>query len=358
MSDLEPPFSDFIFCDLCKRNFSGGNRHYYSKLHKEKLHKILSRQIEKYSKLKQFLNPVTELEDASKQPSFWCVFCDHDVRLTAQDFLEDVQIACKHVYAHLASEKHRFKVEEYLEKHYGDISDVEKYTLDYNSYQKFKRLAKAKVEEVVKNRRAAQAEAETLFAMKQQQNYVSQTDPFQIPPPVSRPSKSHFAPSHAPTTSKNRITTKEIQSVVSTSNSSTNPKLDEAAKVLNLTRIQVPSLKPGQGNVHDSATVPPWLLNDSDSDDQKEIGPSEELFRKAQKIEQKKKLNPKRLGANLDRQTQVNDAWVPNFGRVWNAGSRSSTRIEFWKERGSHVGSQDVETKDRGERAEKRRKLE
>ncbi|XP_022101306.1 coiled-coil domain-containing protein 84-like [Acanthaster planci] len=96
-----------------------------------------------------------------------------------------------------------------------------------------------------------------------------------------------------------------------------------------------------KGNVHTGAQ-PPWLQGDNDDDDnvdaeeeaQKMMGPSELEFRKHVERERKSKLNPGRVGANFDHASPTNEAWLPSFGRVWNAGRRWQSRRQYRKEAG------------------------
>ncbi|RKO90788.1 coiled-coil domain-containing protein 84 protein, partial [Blyttiomyces helicus] len=100
-----------------------------------------------------------------------------------------------------------------------------------------------------------------------------------------------------------------------------------------LASVNVPKLKPGEGNIHTPRAVPPWLADDPPRPTQAPIfGPSIDEFLNAQKKEKKKHLNPKRVGADFDRTNDSNPQWMPNFGRVWNAGPRSSTRKEWRQE--------------------------
>ncbi|CAJ0756576.1 8767_t:CDS:2 [Entrophospora sp. SA101] len=99
----------------------------------------------------------------------------------------------------------------------------------------------------------------------------------------------------------------------------------------------LPPLKPGEGNVFEEGSVPPWLQDDDDmkfsgNTNKTEIGPSLDAFLAAKKLEKKKKLNPNRVGANFDRESAVGKDWVPNFGRVWNNGTRNRSQKQYKKE--------------------------
>ena len=97
------------------------------------------------------------------------------------------------------------------------------------------------------------------------------------------------------------------------------------------------------GNVH-SGAPPPWLeaadqtlLND-------QVKPALSSFISSDKSQKSRKLNPKRVGAawaekrkmELEKEkrgeivkSDFDTNWLPNFGRVWQSGSRKESRKEF-----------------------------
>ena len=97
------------------------------------------------------------------------------------------------------------------------------------------------------------------------------------------------------------------------------------------------------GNVH-SGAPPPWLeaadqtlLNDH-------VKPALRSFISSDKSQKSRKLNPKRVGAawaekrkmELEKEkrgeivkSDFDTNWLPNFGRVWQSGSRKESRKEF-----------------------------
>lgn len=122
-----------------------------------------------------------------------------------------------------------------------------------------------------------------------------------------------------------------------------------------LTCILSPAFLPGdaKGNVH-SGAPPPWLEMDQEKGGilSGKNGLSADIQRLSKNQERKlKKLrNPKRVGAawaeqrraELEREINgensseniTNDAaWLPNFGRVWQSGSRKDSRKEFEAEK-------------------------
>lgn len=118
-----------------------------------------------------------------------------------------------------------------------------------------------------------------------------------------------------------------------------------------LTCILNPALLPGdaKGNVH-SGAPPPWLEVDQDKggfqNGKNGLAADIQRLSKTQERKLKKLRNPKRVGAAWAEQRRAelekelngetcsknitNDAtWLPNFGRVWQSGSRKDSRKEF-----------------------------
>lgn len=94
--------------------------------------------------------------------------------------------------------------------------------------------------------------------------------------------------------------------------------------------------KVGDGNVH-SGAPPPWL-EATGGDEQRPV------LNKSRKS----KLNPKRVGAawaekrkremEMEKRGEIvksdfDPNWLPNFGRVWQSGSRKESRKEFEMEK-------------------------
>ena len=110
----------------------------------------------------------------------------------------------------------------------------------------------------------------------------------------------------------------------------------------NLTRNFVP--EEAGGNVHTGAP-PPWLEANEISQLNVRLNPvSGSFVLESNKSEKSKKLNPKRVGAAWAERRKMEmemekrgelvksecDAnWLPNFGRVWQSGSRKESRKEF-----------------------------
>ncbi|KAG6548422.1 hypothetical protein Mapa_009909 [Marchantia paleacea] len=122
------------------------------------------------------------------------------------------------------------------------------------------------------------------------------------------------------------------------------------------TVIRPPSLNPGEGNVH-SGALPPWIRHDTGQRSQVQpsvshyLGSSLPLSR-TQERKLTKLRNPNRVGAAWAEQRRAemerehagevvekcvpgSATWLPNFGRVWQSGSRRETRKEFESEKRS-----------------------
>lgn len=121
----------------------------------------------------------------------------------------------------------------------------------------------------------------------------------------------------------------------------------------------VPALTPQMagGNVHTGAP-PPWF----EGTDTNQLNFQLTLSNKSMSISNKSgkshKLNPKRVGAAWAERRKIememekrgeavksdyNANWLPNFGRVWQSGSRRESRKEFEKEK-QKLSSVEIDT--------------
>lgn len=121
-----------------------------------------------------------------------------------------------------------------------------------------------------------------------------------------------------------------------------------------LTRIPSVCNESNGGNVHSEAP-PPWF----EGTEEVQIHSKsvlEDLVSHSNKSGKSKKLNPNRVGAawaekrkiemEMEKRGEIErneyDAnWLPNFGRVWQSGSRRESRKEFEREKPKLL---DVET--------------
>ncbi|KAJ0963278.1 hypothetical protein J5N97_028400 [Dioscorea zingiberensis] len=107
-----------------------------------------------------------------------------------------------------------------------------------------------------------------------------------------------------------------------------------------------------QANVHNGGD-PPWLLSSGEKD--ASLVDKGLILDSVSNIaaQKRKKLNPNRVGAawaekrrlelELEKNGEIigkphDDNWLPNFGRVWQAGTRKESRKEFEKEKRKSSG--------------------
>lgn len=115
----------------------------------------------------------------------------------------------------------------------------------------------------------------------------------------------------------------------------------------NLTRISTSSPEEARGNVH-SGAPPPWLEATEGSQINVQLTPASGSLGFPNKSGKSKNLNPKRVGAawaekrkielEMERRGEIVKGdcaanWLPNFGRVWQSGSRKESRKEFEMEK-------------------------
>eukprot|EP00002_Diphylleia_rotans_P033434 TRINITY_DN710_c1_g1_i2.p1 TRINITY_DN710_c1_g1~~TRINITY_DN710_c1_g1_i2.p1 ORF type:complete len:317 (+),score=75.39 TRINITY_DN710_c1_g1_i2:1187-2137(+) len=113
------------------------------------------------------------------------------------------------------------------------------------------------------------------------------------------------------------------------------PIFTESASGEGVTFITPQKLRLSEGNIHTGAT-PPWLRKD-EADESQEA----ELQKKRFPIVRNKEgmpipfVYPEDKKKPSDPEASTDPNWLPNFGRVWQSGTRKDTQKEFFKERKS-----------------------
>lgn len=113
------------------------------------------------------------------------------------------------------------------------------------------------------------------------------------------------------------------------------------------------------GNVH-SGAPPPWLDANDGNVSNIQLNQSDMACVQAKVPGKNRKLNPNRVGAAWAERRKIEiemekksghatnsniDAdWLPNFGRVWQSGTRKESRKEFEKEKRKLVKTESVST--------------
>ncbi|GKV05483.1 hypothetical protein SLEP1_g17488 [Rubroshorea leprosula] len=115
-----------------------------------------------------------------------------------------------------------------------------------------------------------------------------------------------------------------------------------------ITQVASITIEQAGGNVHTGAP-PPWFETTDETLLDGHVRPVSVNFDSPNKSGKSQKLNPQRVGAawaekrkmELEKEkkgefvkNEFDDAnWLPNFGRVWQSGSRKESRKEFEKEK-------------------------
>jgi len=87
-----------------------------------------------------------------------------------------------------------------------------------------------------------------------------------------------------------------------------------------------------KGNIYTNAP-PPWLTPAAPDpgETHQTIGPDIEQWEKHKKFQKKSLLNPDRVGAKFDHNTEQSPSWLPSFGGVWHHTARQHSVKKFNK---------------------------
>ncbi|KAG5462774.1 MAG: coiled coil protein 84-domain-containing protein [Olpidium bornovanus] len=357
---------DFSYCQVCNRNHDQGKRHRYAVGHKAAVETLLNKQREKFAAYRTHLdNP--ESVPVGRQRAAWCFFCCADMR---PDVAADKQFAsnsekpggdgtagfapvltdapcCRmHVLEHLATKKHAAKVDAWFRANNADRAAAAVFKIETAviemvcrgeglvarrrrlqelTAQIEKREAAAKRRKE-RNRMAREAWLPTDKQSGVPSDYchrafecpahthcgfatVSRTGQ-EIPLSVLQ-AQTFAAPLEGallPCTSQNALSTHARLSP---------PGVRTTAAAAAVAPAPAPpDWRTNTAGPRSSCPfAPPWLISDSAASflaSGEEIGPSAQAFLDAQRAAKKKKLNPKRLGADLDRREY---SWAPVVSR-------------------------------------------
>ncbi|GFP99071.1 titan-like protein [Phtheirospermum japonicum] len=317
----------FEFCEVCKLNHSQGRRHNFFPSHKSSLSTLLTRFQTKLSDVKFFLkSPMPIRPEHAHQNRLWCVFCNCDI-------LElDSPFACGNAIQHLASLDHWKRVKGFMWKYGSGMDRVDLFRISEVDYAKWEKKCKSSKTEASKE----EPIGPVVGPLKNIHNEMNadSVNNFQ-----KNDIDSHnfcilngVVPLHSYTNERT-----QVQSGVKLANGE-----KVSPGVTNLTQISSTPKKDIQINVH-SGAPPPWFdaTNGNQLTDVLKPEQGDLVSSKARKFS---KLNPKRVGAawaerrklelELERRGErVNsnyDAnWLPNFGRVWQSGTRKESRKQF-----------------------------
>ncbi|KAJ8752656.1 hypothetical protein K2173_005545 [Erythroxylum novogranatense] len=385
---------DYEFCKVCNLNHDQGQRHKYFPNHKKSLSAFLSRFQTKLADVRFFLNNPSVLRpEYASRNRLWCVFCDFELNELDSPFVCANAIHHLASVDHLKNVKHflwkygggmdgldSFRVTEAdlskwekkckslkngvatstdraLRHQVGALNDIH-IELNHENIDKFDKndfdLHESKISNVVMplqyNTNESQISHSGVSAINHVGPFihdaVSSLPMGACPNPSSRSSNS-FKGNWA-----GQVFFCDTGALSSYNYSEGMQQVSEDKRMLNgvgssqdlLNISKVSSTTPGDfnGNVHTGA-LPPWF--ESTEENLLDMQLTQFSSSKAGKSH---KLNPKRVGAawaekrkielEMEKKGEItkhdfDTNWLPNFGRVWQSGSRKQSRKEFLEEK-------------------------
>ncbi|KAK9069874.1 hypothetical protein SSX86_010270 [Deinandra increscens subsp. villosa] len=361
--------TDFEFCKVCKLNHNQGRCHNFFPNHVKSLSSFLSRFHSKLSDVRFFLkNPGVLPPDLASRNRFWCVFCDSDVIEHGSSF------TCEKGIRHLASADHLKNLKSFMWKYGGGKDRIDRFRFTEADLAKYeqKRIS-LKSESGTEQSHGPLIGPSNDIHNEQKFDYVDNFDRSRI---ISHNSsfQNSVLPLQDYTNEKYQVSHSDLSGHVATNTSSYDSQSLLSASDANhsnnlrgnvggsgltngyhynglvyaekresngesnlagpqkLTQISSAFNEPNAGNVH-SGAPPPWF-NATNGIDLNAIKTKTS----------KSKLNPKRVGAAWAEKRKIememekkgvlpvnkfDASWLPNFGRVWQSGSRKDSRKEF-----------------------------
>uniref|UniRef100_A0A2C9UJX9 TITAN-like protein n=1 Tax=Manihot esculenta TaxID=3983 RepID=A0A2C9UJX9_MANES len=341
--------SEFEFCKVCNLNQEQGHRHKYFPSHKKSLSSFLSRFQSKLVDIRFFLkNPSVLRREHASRNRFWCVFCDTDIHEIDSSF------ACANAINHLASEDHAKNLKHFLWKYGGEMNHMDTYRILEADITKWEKKCKSLENEAASSNGSNMLQVGPSNDIQNELNhkYRNNFESYSFDP-----TKSNISNGVMPLlyfTNKNQISHSELSavtkvgSIVHDTVSSIPADVWNSNDLTGLQNITQTSATPGKagGNVHTGAP-PPWLEATEETQLVAELKPISSSFISLSN-KPGKKLNPKRVGAawaerrkielEMERRGEIvksdgDDNWLPNFGRVWQSGTRKESRKEFEMEK-------------------------
>ncbi|KAL2253886.1 TITAN-like protein [Sesamum indicum] len=381
----------FEYCEVCRLNQNQGRRHNYFPNHKTSLATLLTRFQSKLTDVKFFLKtPMLLRPEHAHQNRLWCPFCSCDILEL------DSHFACGNAIEHLASVEHWKSVKGFMWKYGGGMDRLDLFRISEVDYAKWEKKCRSlkteasKVKSVVPvveplNNIHNELNADCVNSF--QENNVNvlnfsvtngvvplhsyTNERAQVSGSVLS-SLSEAGPSlhnmsggiqvrHAEYLKnstdymENRHCSNSLARESSSCGYLTSGSVYPGVRIANgedislgfpkLTQISSTSQEGIEGNVHTGAP-PPWF--DATKGNKPDLAWKPELRgHVSSKAGKSSKLNQRRVGAawaerrklELELESKgghVNnnfDAnWLPNFGRVWQSGTRKESRKEFQAE--------------------------
>uniref|UniRef100_A0A7N0SXC1 TITAN-like protein n=1 Tax=Kalanchoe fedtschenkoi TaxID=63787 RepID=A0A7N0SXC1_KALFE len=336
---------DFEFCKVCKRHHQDGNRHQYFPKHLTSLSSFLARFQSKLSDVRFFLsNPMVLLPQHASRNRLWCVFCDSDIDEIGSTF------ACSSAIRHLASADHLKSLKSFCGK-------MEVWKRKCNLLQ---RGALAADEE---KGAAIYGPPNDIHYQIDSLGINNSLDHSTMSTCGSNNSNDVVMPLQRYTNENNQVWVSRMDQTVSFESGyhqngisfafqpgmqhvSSSSGVKHNADCQYLRQIPLVPVE-ATGNVHTGAH-PPWLELVSNEEILVQGSGAAHAKPYSQKSGKSRKLNPKRVGAawaekrkieiELEKRGEIStekpdESWLPNFSRVWQAGSRKESKKEFEMEK-------------------------
>ncbi|GAV74248.1 hypothetical protein CFOL_v3_17728, partial [Cephalotus follicularis] len=380
--------NEFEYCNVCKLNHDQGKQHKYFTNHKKSLTTLLSRFQNKIADIRFFLkNPALLPSEYASRNRLWCVFCDVDIDELQSSF------ASANAINHLASADHLKNLKHFLWKYGGGMDRVDIFTISEADVYKWEKKCQSLQTEAAPSGEGSLGvlvgpsndihtqnkfenmdsfENNTVHLLK---SNISNGVPLQYYTNEYQVSYSgHWDVANIGSNLVSSLPAETCSGTISWVNDLTvwpttfiwMFSFPLKITILNFfsyesvlvnfgyhllfsdlqkfAEISAMAPEEGKGNVHSGAT-PPWFEAFEQSQLTVHLKPvSSSFIFPPNKLEKSRKLNPKRVGAawaerrkmeiEMEKRGEIDKSdcdasWLPNFGRVWQSGSRKESRKEF-----------------------------
>ncbi|XP_017236189.1 TITAN-like protein isoform X1 [Daucus carota subsp. sativus] len=358
--------NEYELCKVCKINHNLGRRHNFYPNHIKSLSSFLSRFQTKLSDVRFFLkNPTILLPEHAARNRLWCVFCDFELDEIDSSF------ACANAINHLASADHLKSVKDFLWRYGGGMDRIDSFRiveLDLAKWEKkckllneaanngSQRLLTGPVNDIhneLNSENFYNCDRNTIHNLNSSftngvvplQNHT--LEEYQVSGIAEFDGHVHGANSCTSTSSGTQFGYMDNQHAsILNGRIGSHPnggmkqviqheRTNGERSFQGLQKLhRVPSIAGDNatGNVH-SGGPPPWFSSTDKN-----------LPNDKQRSGKSSKLNPKRVGAawaerrkmemEMEKRgeivtTKFDSSWLPDFGRVWQSGSRKESKKEF-----------------------------
>ncbi|EEF51782.1 conserved hypothetical protein [Ricinus communis] len=378
----------FEFCKVCNLNHDQGQRHKYFPNHKKSLSAFLSRFQNKLADIRFFLkNPSLLRPEHSYRNRLWCVFCDTDIIEIGSSF------ACANAINHLASADHLKNLKHFLWKCGGGMDRLDTFRILESDVDKWEKKCKSlknegasssdefcvlkigpsnDIQNELNCRNINEFENNTFDPLKSNVSngvmpLLYYTNEYQISQSAVTNAGSFLFDTVSPLpvdacSSTSLLSSNDLTGICNTFIfhlfCSANLFVCFMSNTLSgfythsffcdsqhMTQISTMPAKEAGINVH-SGAPPPWLEATEENQLNVQLRPISSSFISLSN-KPRKKLNPNRVGAawaerrkiemELEKRGEIVSNyeinWLPDFGRVWQSGSRRESRKEFEKEK-------------------------